>query len=499
AASAAPRRSRTEGASWRTARSASAAAESGVWGDSGARASAGKYRSRSSRRRTARPVLTAERSGGFLLQLVLLGGVQDDRLALLEDDLLGDHHLASGLLGRDVVHHVQHRGLEDGAETAGAGLAPDGLGGDGLQRAVGELQRHTVEVEELPVLLHQRVLRLAEDAHQRTLVELLQRGDDGEPADELGDHPELEQVLGLDVLEQLGEVPLLLLLDVRPEAEGAATEPALDDLVQPSEGAAADEEDVGGVDLQELLLRVLASALGRDVRDRALDDLEERLLHALARDVTGDARVLGLARDLVDLVDVDDAPLSALDVVVGGLEQVDDDVLDVLAHVAGLGEAGGVGDGERDVEDAGQGLGEQRLAAPGGAEQKDVALLQLHVVHRDLGLDALVVVVDRDREDLLRPLLPDDVLVEDRLDLARAGDAELGVLGLLPVDLLGDDVVAETDALVADVDRGPSDELLHLLLRLSAEGAAQGLVGLLHVLPCHQSPRLPNLVLVCRF
>src|SRR5690606_241858 len=77
---------------------------------------------------------------------------------------------------------------------------------------------------------------------------------------------------------------------------------------------------------------------------------------------------------------------------------------------------------------------------------------------------------------LLRALLADHVLVEDVLDLAGARDGQLGVLGGLAIDLLGDDVVAEPDALVADVDRGTGDELLHLLLRLAAEGAAQALV-----------------------
>ena len=130
-----------------------------------------------------------------------------------------------------------------------------------------------------------------------------------------------------------------------------------------------------------------------------------------------------LAGDLVDLVDVDDAALRLLDVVVGVLQQVDDDVLDVLADVAGLGEVGGVGDGERHVEDARQRLREQRLAAAGRAEEEDVRLLQLDVVGADLGVDALVVVVHRDGEDLLGALLADDVLVEDVLDLGGLGDA----------------------------------------------------------------------------
>jgi hypothetical protein len=48
--------------------------------------------------------------------------------------------------------------------------------------------------------------------------------------------------------------------------------------------------------------------------------------------------VVGLAADLVDLVDVDDAALRALDIVVGGLQQLQDDVLDILADVAGFGQ-----------------------------------------------------------------------------------------------------------------------------------------------------------------
>ena len=207
------------------------------------------------------------------------------------------------------------------------------------------------------------------------------------------------------------------------EADQLLADAVLDDVLEAGERAAADEQDVRRVDLQELLLRVLAAALGRHARGRALDDLEQRLLHAFARDVARDRRVVALARDLVDLVDVDDAALRALDVVVGVLQQRDDDVLDVLADVAGLGEVGRVGDRERHVEDARERLREQRLAGAGRPEQQDVRLLQLDVLVGLAGLlviDALVVVVHGDREDLLRALLADHVLVEDLLDLAPA-------------------------------------------------------------------------------
>src|SRR5262245_23153248 len=100
-------------------------------------------------------------------------------------------------------------------------------------------------------------------------------------------------------------------------ASTLALKPIEADLLEPIEGAAAHEQDVGGVDLQEFLLRMLASALRRHRRDRAFHDLEQGLLHTLARDVAGDRGVVGLAADLVDLVDIDDAALGALDIVVG--------------------------------------------------------------------------------------------------------------------------------------------------------------------------------------
>src|ERR1700751_2280641 len=63
----------------------------------------------------------------------------------------------------------------------------------------------------------------------------------------------------------------------------------------------------------------------------ALEDLQQRLLDALTGDVPGDRRVLALACDLVDLVDVDDPGFGLLDVVVRRLDQLEQDVLDVLA------------------------------------------------------------------------------------------------------------------------------------------------------------------------
>src|SRR3989304_6176730 len=83
-------------------------------------------------------------------------------------------------------------------------------------------------------------------------------------------------------------------------------------------------------------------------------------------------------------------------------------------------------------------------------------------------------VVDGHGQDLLRALLADHVIVEGLLDLGGLREAPPLLLeGPLGLVLPGDDVVAELDALVADVDRGTRDELANLVLRLSAEGADQ--------------------------
>src|SRR5881396_1535837 len=373
------------------------------------------------------------RSGFFLLAHAL----RDEQWLPAFGDALGrDGDLAHVVATRQVEHDVGHHFFENGAEAAGARAPLDRLLGDRLERVLLDREPHVLELEQLLVLFGQGVLGLDEDADERVLVQRVEGYRHREPAHQLGDEPVAQQVVGLHVdegvlLELLG-LPLRELLLGEADLPPAGTR--LDDLLEAVERPAADEQNVLGVDLDVLLLRVLAPALGRHARHRPLEDLEERLLHALARYVARDARVLGLAGDLVDLVDVDDAALGFGDVEVRGLEQPDENVLHVLTHVAGLGERGGVRDGEGDVEDARQRLGEERLAHAGRTDEHDVRLVEL-----DLGLaplvrvDALVVVVDRDGEALITNVdrragneLPDRVL-----RLAAEGAAEVLIVGHL--------------------------------------------------------------------
>src|SRR6185312_6770861 len=274
------------------------------------------------------------------------------------------------------------------------------------------------------------------------------------------------------------DVAVLCRLHVGFEAQRLLAGAALDLLLEPDERAAADEENVRGVDLEELLVRVLAAALGRHVGDSALENLEQRLLHAFAGDIARDRRVLVLAADLVDLVDVDDPLLAFLDVAAGGLEQLQDDVLDILTHVAGLGQRCRVDNREGDREEFGEGLCEQGLAGAGRADEQDVRLGELDLVAAAgllLDFDPLVVVVDRDRELLLGLFLADDVFVQELLDFLGHRKGGAGAAARLEAIVVRDDVVADLDAFIADEYRRAGNQLADVVLVLIAEQAAENL------------------------
>src|SRR2546422_698305 len=78
--------------------------------------------------------------------------------------------------------------------------------------------------------------------HGRRSVEILERGDDRQTADELGDQAELQQILRLDLAQPLAGATLIRTHDASTEADGRALATASDDLLQPGESAATDEE-----------------------------------------------------------------------------------------------------------------------------------------------------------------------------------------------------------------------------------------------------------------
>ena len=415
-----------------------------------------------------------------------------------------------------------------------------------MQGGVLKLKLNVLELEHLAVLTHHGVLGLGQDRHQVVLVERLRLGDDGRTAHELGNHAKGVEVLREHLTQQVVLVDRGGAGDLGVKAHALVAHAVGDDLIQAHKGTAADEQDVGRVDLQQLLLGMLAAAGGRNACHRALKNLKQCLLNALARNVTGDGEVLGLAGDLIDLVHVDNANLRALDIAIGSINELEQDVLHVLANVTCLSKRGGIGDGKRHLEDARKRLGEQGLAGAGGTEQQDVRLGELYLVHivvelrahvvvkgrhRGAALNhAAIVVVHGNRHGALGVLLAHNIGRELVIDLVRrrhvrddlAVVLELKALGLGVHGGLGCSltmVVEEArqlavagsvhkvrsqrllqnlgtggDALVTDKDVGRAlYEATDLALLFSAEGAADGVAVLVKVvLHVTGHPRRPS-------
>ena len=172
-----------------------------------------------------------------------------------------DDDLADPGQARQLEHRIEEDTLHDRTQAAGPRLAGDRLLGDAAHRLFGQFEADILHLEEPLVLFDERVLRLHQDVDESILVEVVERCDDRQPADEFRDQSEFEQVFRLEILEDLAGFALVGSVHFGAETNRGALAALGDELFEPGERAAADEQDVGGVDLQELLLRMLAAAL----------------------------------------------------------------------------------------------------------------------------------------------------------------------------------------------------------------------------------------------
>ena len=189
------------------------------------------------------------------------------RWHVLVDTVGRDDHLSDVRSRRYLEHDVAHEIFDHGTQASRAGAAVQRFFGDRAQRFLVEGKANTLEFEHLPVLLDQRVFRLLEDPHQSIFVQIAQVDRDWETPHEFGDETELLEIRGFDERQELVSfLPTRFLT----ETDTPPAEAGLDDLFQAVESASANEEDVAGVELDVLLLRVFSAALGWNRGHRSL-------------------------------------------------------------------------------------------------------------------------------------------------------------------------------------------------------------------------------------
>ena len=98
-------------------------------------------------------------------------------------------------------------------------------------------------------MLDQGVLWIGQDRDQSGFVQIGQRGDHGQTAHEFRDQAEFQQIFRLKLHEQLTHAACVGVFHVSAKAHGCAFVALRDDLFQTGKSAAADEQDVGRINL----------------------------------------------------------------------------------------------------------------------------------------------------------------------------------------------------------------------------------------------------------
>ena len=121
-------------------------------------------------------------------------------------------------------------------------------------------------------------------------------------------------------------------------------------------------------------------------------------------------------------------------------------------------------------------LGKQRFAGAGRPDKQDIRFLKLDVGASFGKLEAFVMLINRDRKAFLRLVLPDHIFIQKTLDLLRLRQRgpRRDRRRLL---VIIDDLVADVDALIANINARAGDQLSDVVLRFAAKGAGKKFFG----------------------
>ena len=152
------------------------------------------------------------------------------------------------------------------------------------------------------------------------------------------------------------------------------------------------------------------------------------------------------------------------------MQQTKQDIFHIIAHITGLGQCGGIGNGKGHIKDTGQGLGKEGFAGTGGSNEQDIALLQLHI-RGAAQEDALIVVIDRHGQGNLGFVLADDIAIHKGLDFNWRGQLIHGGRAAARINLVPQKITARADAVTANIHARSSNHLGCLAFPLAAEAA----------------------------
>jgi hypothetical protein len=204
------------------------------------------------------------------------------RLIFAKNSGFSDDALCHVIFIRKVEHDVLHRILHDRPQSARARVPAHSDPGD-LPEGFGlKYEVDSVGLHELLILLDQRIPGLSQDPYQCFFVQLVEDNEDGKPANEFRGQAELDQILRNELSKLFRKGLFLYGIECRAKTQSIPATLLGNEFLDSGKSTTADEQNVARIDLDERLVWVLAAALRRHRCHSALEDLQERLLHALA-------------------------------------------------------------------------------------------------------------------------------------------------------------------------------------------------------------------------
>src|SRR5699024_8064251 len=135
---------------------------------------------------------------------------------------------------------------------------------------------------------------------------------------------------------------------------------------------------ISGIELNELLVRMLAAALRWNGGNRSFQDFQQCLLYTFARDVTRYGRIVGLAGNLIYFINVDDSAACTLHVKISCLKQLKQNVFDIFTDITSLSQRSRISNRERYIQHPREGLREVCLAGTSWTKHQDIGLGNLN-------------------------------------------------------------------------------------------------------------------------
>ena len=208
-------------------------------------------------------------------------------------------------------------------------------------------------------MFNQGISWLFQDTNQVINRQLLKSSKDRQTSNQLRDNTKFLNIFCDDFLHV--RAVFINRFIVLTKSDDFFTQTLFDDFFNTIKGTTHDEEDVFGIYLNHLLLRMFSSTLRRHASNSSLDNLEKGLLHPFTRNITCDRHVLALLGNLINFIHIDNATLCTFNVKISSLQEFEKDIFHVLTHITSLSKSCRIRNRKRYIQALSQGLGKESL------------------------------------------------------------------------------------------------------------------------------------------